>query len=138
MRLQPTEGIAEIAVIPGALCRTHIGVVTILVSPIALTLRRITCLRDSKSCDRRANGDGEEQQNGRRAENGDGRFAPAPSPKPFDTTDRTRLNSFPVEETDEFIGQFLSAWVAARRFLLQALEANRVEVGRHARIEQPR
>ena len=41
MRFQQTEGAAEVALVPGVLRQTHVGVVKILVGPFAIVVREL-------------------------------------------------------------------------------------------------
>src|SRR5881394_799764 len=131
MRSQQTESLAEVAVVPSALRQTHFGVVEILISAFAFAI-------DSKNRDGRTDGDGKQEQNGRRTETGDDWLAPAPTPGLLETGDGPRHDWLVAQEAVEFISEFLRGLITTRRFFLQTLQADRFEVVRDARREQVR
>src|SRR5439155_1172326 len=105
---QPTD----IVLLPGLLGQVHARAVKVEFGALSLPI-------DSNGCDRRADGQRQQQQNGCPAETGDGRFAPAPTPGFLKTADGPRLDWFVEQEAIEFISEFLRCLVALRRLLLQ-------------------
>ena len=132
MGLDQFPGAAQIAIFQSVFRSVHVGRVKSLLGVLALAALGIACGCNAYRGDGRADRHYEQQQQSRCERAGQRRFAPTPTPDPFDRRDRPRLDRFAAEETAELIRQFLGALVAARRFLVQALEANRFEVGRHA------
>ena len=64
--------------------------------------------------------------------------APAPARQPAGRPDRPRLNRPAVQEAAEVVGQRGGAGVAPVRRLLQALQADRLQVARHPGLQLPR
>ena len=93
---------------------------------------------DAINGDGRADCDREQQESGRGDESSPRGFAPAPAPDFLGVADGPGVNRFVAEEAVEVVGQFLRRLVAAGRLFLQAFQADRFQVGRHAGIEQAR
>src|SRR5688572_11354528 len=51
---------------------------------------------------------------------------------------RPRQNRFIAAKATKFLRKFPRCLVSASRLFLQALEANRLEINRHPRVEEPR
>src|SRR5207253_9405930 len=70
----------------------------------------------------------------RRGGNG---VAAAETPEAGELADGAGMNRLAVEKAGQLVGQLLLASVALRRLLLQALEADRLEVFGNVLVEQP-
>jgi hypothetical protein len=73
----------------------------------------------------------------RRRQSSHDRIASAPAQRLAGGANRSRRNGFIAQKPAEFIRQFLGRGVAARRLLLEALQADGLEVARQARVRQP-
>ena len=82
------------------------------------------------------NRDGRDQrQPGRGAGRRQRRVAPAPAPQPFRLADGTGLNGLAAESALQVVGQFLRRAVALLWRLLQAFQADGLQVAVHVRVE---
>ena len=123
MRPEQLLGVLQIAFLPGLMGQVHVRGVEITPHDRLLPAYPAQLPGDA----RETNEDG---QNQRHPQARDDRIAPAPAPRAFGARDGTRMDRFVAEETAEFVGQLLRGLVAARRFLFQALEADRFQVAR--------
>src|SRR5437868_730097 len=98
MRSQPTESLAEVAVVPSALHQTHIGVVKTLLGAPTLAI-------DAKGRDGRADGYNQQEQDCGRKRSGQGWLASAPAPGLLETADGPRQDRFVAQEAAQFIGE---------------------------------
>src|SRR2546426_995059 len=111
VRFQQIAGATEVAKFKDLLRRIHVG-------GVKAHLGQFSSLINAQCSDGRTDEDREQQQRCRGDEARQGGLSPAPTPRSFDTTHGSRMNRFATEETVEFVGQLLSALVAARRLLL--------------------
>src|SRR5207253_2666634 len=68
----------------------------------------------------------------------EGWLSPAPAPRFFGRVDRARLNWLAAQESIQFLSQNARRGITRLRIFLETFEANRLEVARHARVEQMR
>src|ERR1041385_6518424 len=113
----------QAAFVPGLMAPVHVGCIKIL--PRAQL--RPTYPAELPGDARESDGDREEQ---RHSQAGHEWIAPTPTPGAFNPRNGPCMDRFVAEKTAEFVGQLLSALIAARRLLLQALDANRFEIVR--------
>ena len=88
--------------------------------------------------DSRSGHHGDQQDEDRREEAGDARVPAAPAAEVLDGGDATGVDGAAVEEAIEVVGQRVGVGVAAVGLLLQALQADRLQVARHLGLEPPR
>src|SRR5688572_17892915 len=66
---------------------------------------------------------------------GERRLTPAPAPKPLWLASASCLDWFVAKEAVQFVGEFLCRGVPFRRFVLQTLETNGLQIPIHFCIE---
>ena len=100
--------------------------------------RSLTLMIDAIDGNGRADRNGEQQCQRRGAEGSHDRFAPAPAPQPCGWANAPGADWFSFEEAIKVFPERLRRLVAKGRLFLQTFQAEGLQVGRHAGIEQTR
>ena len=74
----------------------------------------------------------------RHGERGQHRVAFAPEPELFQRGNRARFDGFMIEKTPEIVGKFLRGAITPAWLFLQTLQADGLQIHRHARIQPTR
>jgi hypothetical protein len=124
---------------PGeALVHRLLGRLEPVPGPVALLLRDRSFAPGLEPLVRDAGEPGQDGAGQRDQQPGHRRLAPAPAPQPPDLSHRPRLDRPMVQEAPQVVGQVEGAGVALARLLLQTLQADRLQVARHRRLQLSR
>ena len=97
---------------------------------LPLDFLEIPLLGDRQGRHRRRHGDENEEPGDGGEEAGHLRVAPAPAPRPFDRRDRAGEDRLPRDEAPAILGEELGGRIALGGLLLEALQADRLDVRR--------
>ena len=107
-------------------------------SSVAVWSARCRALSMRNSCGHRDDGQGQEKGQGEAAQRGHGRVAPAPAAETLDRGAAPDLDRPVFQEAVQVVGKCGGTGIAFTRLLLQALQADRLQVDRDRGIEPPR
>src|SRR5207253_1896696 len=93
---------------------------------------------DSEDHYRRADDDDEDEDEDQSAERGKDGLAAAPTPGLAGGANGPGVNGLAFEEAAQFVGKFFRGRVTAGRFLLQAFQADGLQIRGHAGIKRTR
>ena len=93
---------------------------------------------DQQGAERGTGGDHDQQEPCQAGEAGHLGIAAAPTPDPLRPAHRPGLDRFPVDEPPQVVGQFLRPAVTLARLLMQAFQADGLQVVRHFDLQLAR